>query len=299
MSRKLLVNDGKRERELVLVEKIVVGRDPTCDLSHDDALLSRRHAEFIAGPGWVSVRDLGSRNGTFVNGTRAAERFLAPGDIVQIGPLRVRYAEDGAQASILPELLIADATVVIPPRSARPANPPFAPASRDLGDPGPQDDHTRVVSRPVESKRSATPKPPPPAIDPALQDGPTLFMAPPPASVVAQPPATAPMAAIVTQPTSPRTYHPDPAAPSVPHDLESDISGYVFIQVAALAAVVLLASLVPLLVGRGAALSIWVGVPLVAAVMTTYLVARLINRRFLRILRSVLHDVPRGGDPFR
>ena len=46
MSKLLVVNDGKRERELLLVERLVVGRDPMCDLSHDDALLSRRHAEF-------------------------------------------------------------------------------------------------------------------------------------------------------------------------------------------------------------------------------------------------------------
>ena len=94
VSKVLVVNDGKRERELLLVERLVVGRDPTCDISFDDGLLSRRHAEFIAAATAVTVRDLGSRNGVFVNGTRRAEQALSPGDVVQIGPLRVRYLLD-------------------------------------------------------------------------------------------------------------------------------------------------------------------------------------------------------------
>jgi DNA-binding NtrC family response regulator len=50
---------------------IVVGRDGECDLVVDDQRLSRRHAElrFVAG-GW-EARDLGSRNGTFLDGVRA------------------------------------------------------------------------------------------------------------------------------------------------------------------------------------------------------------------------------------
>ena len=70
------MHDGKRERELLLVERLVVGRDPACDISVDDGLLSRRHAEFVAAASAVTVRDLGSRNGIFVNGTRRAEQTL-------------------------------------------------------------------------------------------------------------------------------------------------------------------------------------------------------------------------------
>jgi pSer/pThr/pTyr-binding forkhead associated (FHA) protein len=103
VSRKLLINDGTRERELQLVGRLVVGRDPSCDISHDHSLLSRRHAEFTTTGQAVTVRDLGSRNGVFVNGNRAAERTLEAGDIVQIGPLRARYVVDDAPVSITPE----------------------------------------------------------------------------------------------------------------------------------------------------------------------------------------------------
>jgi hypothetical protein len=121
VSKVLVVHDGKRERELLLVERLVVGRDPMCDLSHDDALLSRRHAEFAMTGDEVTVRDLGSRNGLFVNGTRAAERALRPGDIVQIGPLRVRYVTTDAAVGLAPDELDLDVTNVIPAPASRSA----------------------------------------------------------------------------------------------------------------------------------------------------------------------------------
>ena len=266
-----MVSDGKRERELVLVEKIVVGRDPTCDLSHDDALLSRRHAEFIAGSDRVTVRDLGSRNGVFVNGLRAAERTLEPGDVVQIGPLRVRYTHDHQPASILPEQLIADATMVAqPPAGPRPVSSPPAPSAPEMAGLSPEDERTRVFS-PAGLEAAAM-------LDPELQDGPTVFMAPPAASAARPLP---------------------PVAATAPDDFAPDISGYVFGQVAAVAGVVLLSSLVPLMVGRTAPISRWVAFPIFAAVVSTYLVGRLINRRVVRIWQALKPDMPVGGDRFR
>jgi hypothetical protein len=94
VSRRLAVHDGKRERDVQLVERLVVGRDPTCDISLEDSTLSRRHAEFVAAGDVVTVRDLKSHNGIFVNGTRADEQSLRPGDVVQAGRLRIRYLND-------------------------------------------------------------------------------------------------------------------------------------------------------------------------------------------------------------
>jgi pSer/pThr/pTyr-binding forkhead associated (FHA) protein/S1-C subfamily serine protease len=66
-----------------------LGRHPTCDLAFDpeqDAEVSARHAAvFRHGPGYV-VRDLGSTNGTWVNGTRVrGDRSLEPGDRIRLG----------------------------------------------------------------------------------------------------------------------------------------------------------------------------------------------------------------------
>jgi hypothetical protein len=92
--KKLLVSDGRSEREVLLVGTIVVGRDPSCQLNDLDPLLSRRHAEFVPSGKGVTVRDLKSRNGILVNGDKVPEHVLKPGDVVQLGHLHVRYVEE-------------------------------------------------------------------------------------------------------------------------------------------------------------------------------------------------------------
>lgn len=94
MKRKLVVNDGRSEREVLLFGPIVIGRDPSCHISDLDPLLSRRHAEFVPSAKGLLVRDLGSRNGILVNGAKVPERMLAPGDVVQLGHLQLRYIEE-------------------------------------------------------------------------------------------------------------------------------------------------------------------------------------------------------------
>lgn len=64
------------------------------DIVLDNPQVSRHHAVVERAGGGHVLRDLGSTNGTFVNGRRIAERTLAPGDIIQIGPFRLVY--DGA-----------------------------------------------------------------------------------------------------------------------------------------------------------------------------------------------------------
>jgi hypothetical protein len=94
MTRRLVVTDGRRERELLLIGTMVVGRDPTCDISDADPLLSPRHVEFVAAAKEVIVRDLGSRNGILINGVKAMRGVLHGGDVVQVGHLQVRFVDD-------------------------------------------------------------------------------------------------------------------------------------------------------------------------------------------------------------
>lgn len=82
---------------------LTIGRQPDCDFPLRRGDVSRRHAEvrFCDGAYWL--HDLGSTNGTFVNGQRlAAPRALAPGDRVEIGSSTLTFcrldpaADDGA-----------------------------------------------------------------------------------------------------------------------------------------------------------------------------------------------------------
>ncbi|SRR5690606_35536971 len=68
---------------------VTVGRHPDSDIFLDDITVSRRHAEFRRDEGRFWVHDVGSLNGTYVNGTRADDRLLAAGDEVQIGKFKL------------------------------------------------------------------------------------------------------------------------------------------------------------------------------------------------------------------
>lgn len=69
-----------------------VGRENATLTFAGESSLSRRHAELVRTGGSVVVRDLGSTNGTWVNGVRIqAEQVLKPGDTVQFGAIRFRY----------------------------------------------------------------------------------------------------------------------------------------------------------------------------------------------------------------
>jgi pSer/pThr/pTyr-binding forkhead associated (FHA) protein len=91
MTHRLQIKDAQGEREVLLVDSLSVGRDPRCDVSAADPLLSRRHAEFVVSGPRVVVRDLGSRNGILVNGRRLPEAVLSAGDVVQIAQLVVTF----------------------------------------------------------------------------------------------------------------------------------------------------------------------------------------------------------------
>jgi pSer/pThr/pTyr-binding forkhead associated (FHA) protein len=76
-----------RERDRALV----IGRSTRCDLTLSDSSVSRWHAELVRdGERWV-VRDMGSTNGTRVNGWRVRRAALEPGDVVALGAQRVVF----------------------------------------------------------------------------------------------------------------------------------------------------------------------------------------------------------------
>jgi hypothetical protein len=73
-------------------EVVSIGRNPDCTISLPEANVSRRHAEIRPlAVGWVLV-DLGSTNGTRINGVVIdGERLLHDGDVIGVGSLDIRY----------------------------------------------------------------------------------------------------------------------------------------------------------------------------------------------------------------
>jgi adenylate cyclase len=72
---------------------IVVGRAATSDIPIYDPTISRRHAEVSLGAGGVSIQDLGSSNGTFLNGSRVTEAEAVDGDVVAFGKVAFHVRE--------------------------------------------------------------------------------------------------------------------------------------------------------------------------------------------------------------
>lgn len=71
-----------------------IGRDDSCDITIDSTTVSRKHAVLLVrGTTWW-IYDLGSTNGTRVNGKRASELPIGPGDRVRVGTIDVLVKED-------------------------------------------------------------------------------------------------------------------------------------------------------------------------------------------------------------
>jgi adenylate cyclase len=97
MPYKLISTEGDQAFELKGAATLVVGRALNSDIPVFDPTISRRHAELTVASGGVQVRDLGSSNGTFVNGAAITEGLAAPGDVVTFGKVAFHLREVTAE----------------------------------------------------------------------------------------------------------------------------------------------------------------------------------------------------------
>ncbi|HEY5171712.1 MAG TPA: DUF3662 and FHA domain-containing protein [Acidimicrobiia bacterium] len=74
-------------------EPTVIGRTPDCAIALSDPQVSRHHAEIRRGDFGFRIVDLGSTNGTQVNGVVVKEHSLAGGDVIVVGATSLRYEE--------------------------------------------------------------------------------------------------------------------------------------------------------------------------------------------------------------
>lgn len=82
----LLLSGPSAGRRYEVVSEVTIGRSPSCEIALQDDKASRRHAKLVLRDGRVWICDLGSFNGTAVNGERIqGEAALQPGDRVQVG----------------------------------------------------------------------------------------------------------------------------------------------------------------------------------------------------------------------
>ncbi len=107
-------DDGNTEVFALESGEMLLGRETNCDIQLDFDGISRRHLRLVTVLDDTFLEDLGSRNGTFVNGKLARKCALQEGDVVQIGGIELSFHKvPGNEATPAPA--DPDATTVIAP----------------------------------------------------------------------------------------------------------------------------------------------------------------------------------------
>jgi Protein of unknown function (DUF3662)/FHA domain len=91
----VLVVDGPGTKHVLEPGSNVLGRGTEADIRLPDTGVSRKHADVQVHGGTVTVEDLGSTNGTLVNGRRVGRQDLADGDVIRVGHSVLVYRQDG------------------------------------------------------------------------------------------------------------------------------------------------------------------------------------------------------------
>jgi pSer/pThr/pTyr-binding forkhead associated (FHA) protein/predicted Ser/Thr protein kinase len=148
----VVTTGGAPGRRLTLEDELVIGRAVSGEGRLDeDREVSRQHARVSRDPsGRLTIEDLGSANGTFVNGRRISDRqVLEAGDSVRIGTTTMEVSGSARAPAAVPSPPPAPAAS--PPPA--PARPPRAPARPPRPAPPP-------ARRPAATPRAPTPPPP-------------------------------------------------------------------------------------------------------------------------------------------
>ncbi|MEJ8810735.1 FHA domain-containing protein [Variovorax ureilyticus] len=95
----LMEHPGKTRQVLLGPHETKIGRASTNDIVIDVNQVSRVHASIMVGPAFVTLKDLGSRNGTFVNGVKVETLVLANGDSIRIGECEMRFLANDQEYS--------------------------------------------------------------------------------------------------------------------------------------------------------------------------------------------------------
>ena len=103
-------------------DQITIGRDSSNSIAINDAEISRRHARLTFQGGKYILEDLGSTNGTFVNGQRlAGPRVLKPGEVISFGE-QIGLVFEGL--SFDPGATVVSPRAAVIPSASRPVMPP-------------------------------------------------------------------------------------------------------------------------------------------------------------------------------
>lgn len=151
----------------------VLGRDPGCDIIITGPHVSRRHAEISIRSGQLWMKDLGSSNGSFLNGKRSEESMLKHGDEVKFDAVIFKVVGPSEPVDSVDE---ADMTQFRPAIALKPAAPAPVPApvAKPAAPVAPVPVAKVEPAKPAVVAKPAAPKPAAPVSAPASSGGPGL-----------------------------------------------------------------------------------------------------------------------------
>jgi predicted component of type VI protein secretion system len=194
MAKLILSLEGSVIREIPLdKERVTIGRKPQNDIQIENLAVSGEHACIVTILNDSFLEDLGSTNGTLVNGNPIKKHILQNNDVVEIGKYKMKYVVEAVAAAAAgqPPAEDFERTMVMraPPKVAAAPKPAAAPAAAA---------GAAAAPRPAAPPPAAAPKP-----------------AVPPPTAAPKPAAPAPAAAA----PAPAAPPPRPAAPAEPQPL--------------------------------------------------------------------------------
>jgi pSer/pThr/pTyr-binding forkhead associated (FHA) protein len=193
MAKLILSVDGQVLKEYTLSkERTLIGRKPHNDIQIDNLAVSGEHAAIITILNDSFIEDLGSTNGTMVNGKPIKKHFLQNNDVVEIGKHKLKYFNDAPAAATAADF---EKTMII--RNPAKAGPSPAP-DKAMGD-----THTNLKA--LDAQHAKAP----------AAGGPTTTTPPAPAPAKPEPPPAP--AAAPAPPPPPRPAAPPPAAAAPSH----------------------------------------------------------------------------------
>jgi pSer/pThr/pTyr-binding forkhead associated (FHA) protein len=131
-----VTESGQQQPVALGREKTIIGRMDDCHIRIPMAGVSRKHCEIIVAGGSVTVNDLGSSNGTYVNQDRIESMPVSAGDLLSVGGLVFVVTVNGQPGDIDPEIMYEDG---LPDESeASVAARPQAPAPAANSEPAPK-----------------------------------------------------------------------------------------------------------------------------------------------------------------
>ncbi len=186
MAKLILSVDGQVLKEYQLTkERTLIGRKPHNDIPIDNLAVSGEHAAIITILNDSFIEDLGSTNGTMVNGKPVKKHFLQNNDVVEIGKHKLKYFNDAPTAATAADF---EKTMII--RNPAKAAPPPPAADKGMGD-------TQT------NLKAMAPEAPKAAAAPSATTTATSPPAPAPAHAPAPPPPPPAASATSTSPPAP------------------------------------------------------------------------------------------------